>query len=62
MPFNKFAMLIVSVIAAAGLTVWIGTRAAETLDISTIGGVAVMPTLLVALLVGRYIVGRNKDP
>ncbi len=62
MPFNKFVMLIVSVIAAAGLTVWIATLAAASLDISTIGGVAVMPSLLVALVVGRYIVGRKNDP
>ncbi len=62
MPFNKFAFLIASVIAAAGLTVWLGKLVAASLDISTIGGVAVMPALLIALVVGRYIVGRNKDP
>jgi membrane protein implicated in regulation of membrane protease activity len=62
MPLDKFVLILVAVIAAAGLTVWLATLIA-TFGTLPIGWVGLIPAALVLYVVWRVIADRlaNKD-
>ena len=62
MPLDKFVLILVIVIAAAGVTVWIGTLVAASTQIP-FGWIAIVPVVLVATILWRVIAERvsNRD-
>ena len=58
MPLDKFVLLLVIVVAAAGLTVWIGAMVAATMQIGGAGWLVFIPAALVAYVVWRVIAER----
>lgn len=53
MPARKYALMLIAVILAAGLTVWIGTAVARALSFEPQAGAIAVPVLLgLALLIG----------
>ncbi|MBV7379192.1 hypothetical protein [Maritimibacter dapengensis] len=63
MPLDKFVLILVAVIAAAGLTVWIGTLVAASLQMPA-GWLVLIPAALIAYVVWRVIadrIGNSED-
>lgn len=53
MPARRYALLLIAVLLAAGLTVWIGTVVADRLSLGPQAGAIAVPALLgLALLIG----------
>jgi len=63
MPLDKFVLILVCVVAAAGLTVWLGTIVAATMQAPIIGWLVFIPALLIGYVVWRVIQDRlqNKE-
>jgi len=57
MPLDKLVLIIVCVIAAAGVTVWLGTLFVATNQLP-IAGVALIPAALVVYVVWRVVADR----
>lgn len=57
MPLDKFVLILVVVIAAAGLTVWLGTLVAAALQF-TAGWLVFIPAALAAYVAYRVIIDR----
>jgi hypothetical protein len=57
MPLEKFVLILVIVITAAGVTVWIATMVAAAVQFP-LGWFAVIPAMLVAYVVWRVIADR----
>ena len=56
MPARRYALMLIAVILAAGLTVWIGTAVAGRLSLGPQAGAIAMPLLLgLALLIGWQV-------
>jgi membrane protein implicated in regulation of membrane protease activity len=62
MPLDKFVLILVIVIAAAGLTVWVGTMVVASFQLPG-GWLVLIPAALVAYVVWRVIAERlrNRD-
>ncbi len=58
MPLEKFVLILVIVVAAAGVTVWLGTMAAAAMQIGGPAWAMFIPALLVAYVVWRVIADR----
>ena len=58
MPLDKFILILVAVIAAAGATVWIATVFLATATEPWIGMLALIPLLLSAYVAWRIIADR----
>lgn len=64
MALDKFVLIIVCVIAAAGVTVWIGTLLVASFQMPIIGIAALIPVALIAYVVWRVIadrIGNSKE-
>ncbi len=63
MPLDRFVLIVVITVAAAGATVWIGAMLVNALALSPAGWVLFMPAALVAYVVWRVIAERlsNKE-
>jgi len=57
MPLDKFVLILVAVIAAAGLTVWVGTLVAASVQMP-LGWLMFIPLALIAYVVWRVIADR----
>ncbi|GGD29216.1 hypothetical protein [Sinisalibacter lacisalsi] len=57
MPIDKFVLILVVVIAAAGITVWIATMVAAAVQFP-LGWFVVIPVMLVAYVAWRVIAER----
>lgn len=55
MPLDKFVLLLVVVIAAAGITVWLATLAMAALQLGGLGWLVFVPVALVVYVVWRVI-------
>jgi membrane protein implicated in regulation of membrane protease activity len=60
MPLDKFVLLLVIVVAAAGLTVWVAAMALAAFQVPG-AGLAFIPAALVAYVVWRVIADRLKN-
>ncbi|TYB83566.1 hypothetical protein [Maritimibacter fusiformis] len=62
MPLDKFVLILVIVIGAAGVTVWLGTMIAASMQLP-FGWLVFLPAALVAYVVWRVIAERlaNRD-
>lgn len=62
MPLDRFVLILVIVIAAAGVTVWLGTMIAASTQIPA-GWLSVIPVALIGYVVWRVISDRlnNSD-
>ncbi|HBZ44449.1 MAG TPA: hypothetical protein DEO85_10420 [Maritimibacter sp.] len=62
MPLEKFVLILVVVIAAAGLTVWVGTWIAASMQFP-LGWIAIVPIALLAYIAWRVLAERlnNSD-
>lgn len=65
MPFSRFVMVVASVVALAGLTVWLGSLATSLLQfngsLSYVAISAVLAaTVALRLLSGGFVVGNTK--
>lgn len=58
MPLDKFVLIIVIVIAAAGLTVWIGTMAVAAFSIPGPGWLIFIPAALIGYVAWRVLADR----
>lgn len=58
MPLDKFVLILVCVIAAAGLTVWLGTMALAVFQMPEIGWLIFIPAALVGYVIWRVIADR----
>jgi len=58
MPLDKLVLVLIAVIAAAGLTVWIGSMAATVLQLSPAAWLLFVPAALVGYMVWRVIAER----
>lgn len=58
MPLDKLVLILICVIAAAGLTVWIGAMAAAALQMPGFAWLFVLPAALVGYIVWRVIADR----
>lgn len=61
MPLDKFVLIMICVIVAAGLTVWIGAMAAAALQMPAFAWMFVLPAVLVGFVVWRVIAERWKN-
>jgi membrane protein implicated in regulation of membrane protease activity len=61
MPLDRFVLMIVIVIAAAGATIWLGTLLAASMQISGAGWIVMVPVTLVAYVVWRVISDRLRN-
>ena len=57
MPLDKFVLILVAVIAAAGLTIWLATLVAAAVQIP-FGWLAAVPVMLVIYVGWRVIADR----
>jgi len=60
MPLDKFVLILVVVIGAAGLTVWLATLLAAAVQFP-LGWFALVPAMLVAYVAWRVIEDRVKS-
>lgn len=62
MPLDRFVLILVIVIGAAGVTVWLGTMVAAAVELPG-GWLVFLPAALVAYVVWRVIAERlaNRD-
>lgn len=58
MPLDRLVLILVCVIAAAGLTVWVGSMVVAALQIPAVGWMVFMPAALVGYVVWRVIAER----
>jgi hypothetical protein len=58
MPLDKFVLILVIVIAAAGVTVWVGTLVAAAVQLPVVGWIAFVPAALIGYIVWRVIADR----
>lgn len=58
MPLDKFVLILVAVIAAAGVTIWIGVTMVASVEIPVIGWMLFLPAILVGYVVWRVISDR----
>ncbi|MGB5558182.1 MAG: hypothetical protein WBN04_09225 [Paracoccaceae bacterium] len=61
MPLDKLVLILVCVIAAAGVTVWIGATAAAALQLPSVGWLVFLPVALVGYVLWRVIAERLKN-
>jgi hypothetical protein len=57
MPFGKLALILLIVLGAAGLTVWVGSFAATSLDTS-VRWALVLPVVLAVYVIWRVLAAR----
>lgn len=60
MPLDKFVLILVAVIAAAGLTIWLATLVAASVAMP-LGWAMLVPALLVAYVLWRVIAERRAN-
>lgn len=60
MPLDKFVLILVAVIAAGGLTVWLGTLVAAVVAVP-MGWIIVIPIVLIAYVAWRVIAERIRN-
>ncbi len=60
MPLDKFVLLLVLVVAAAAVTVWVGTLVLAAIQVPW-AGVAFIPAALVAYVVWRVVADRLRN-
>lgn len=58
MPIDKFVLILICVVAAAAVTVWVGTLVMASFQIPVAGGLVFVPALLVGYVVWRVIADR----
>ena len=61
MPLDKFVLILVVVIIAAGVTVWLGAMAAAALQLGGATWLVFIPAALVAYVVWRVIADRMQS-
>ena len=61
MPLDKFVLLLVSVIAAAGVTVWLAGLLVAALEVPVFGWAVFIPAALVGYVVWRVIQERLRN-
>ncbi len=61
MPLDRFVLIIVVVIAAAGATVWIGVTIAAAIEAPLVGWAAIVPAALVGYVIWRVIAERLRN-
>ena len=61
MPLDKFVLILVIVVAAAGVTVWLGALVASAIQIPGVGMLVAVPVLLIAYIVWRVIADRLRS-
>ena len=62
MPLDKFVLILVCVIGAAGVTIWIGVLASAAWQMPAIFPVAMIPAGLILFIGWRVIADRLNDP
>lgn len=60
MPLDRFVLILVIVIAAAGATVWIGTLIAASVQVPA-GWLSVIPVALIGYVLWRVISDRLRN-
>lgn len=58
MPPDRFVLMLVGVIAAAGLTVWIGATVANNVQLPALGWLGFVPAALIVYVLWRVISDR----
>ena len=58
MPLHKLLLILIAVIAAAGLTVWVGRLAADALQLPGFAWMFFLPAALIGYAVWRLIASR----
>lgn len=58
MPLDRFVLILVLVVVAAGFTVWLASAVFTALQVSAAGWFALVPALLVGYVVWRVIADR----
>ena len=61
MPLDKFVLILVCVIAAAGVTIWIGALAAAAWQAPMVVPVALIPAGLIVFIGWRVIADRLRN-
>lgn len=61
MPLDKLVLILICVIAAAGVTVWLATLVMAALQIGSAGWLVFVPAALVGYVVWRVIADRLKN-
>ncbi len=61
MPLDRFVLIIIVVIAAAGATVWIGVTIAAAIEAPLVGWAAIVPAALVGYVIWRVIAERLRN-
>ena len=58
MPLDKMVLVLVCVVAAAGVTIWIGGLVAAAWQVPAVGWLAAIPAALVGYVIWRVIADR----
>ena len=58
MPLDKFVLILVAVIAAAGATVWVATTLLAAASVPALGWLTLIPVVLAAYVAWRVIADR----
>lgn len=58
MPLDRFVLILVIAMAAAGITVWVGTLVAATVAVPGFGLLLTIPAALLAFIVWRVVAQR----
>lgn len=58
MPLDKFVLIVVCVIVAAGVTVWLGSMVAAAVQFPALGWAAILPVVLIGYVAWRVISDR----
>ncbi len=61
MPLDRFVLIIMAVIAAAGATVWIGAAIAAAVEAPLVGWAAIVPAALAGYVIWRVIAERLRN-
>jgi hypothetical protein len=61
MPLDRFVLIVVIVIAAAGATVWLGVTIAAAIEAPLVGWAAIVPAALVGYVIWRVIAERLRN-
>ncbi len=64
MPLDRFVLILVLVVIAAGVTVWLGVMAAGVFQIGPMGAFIFVPVLLIGYVIWRVIaqrIGNSED-
>ncbi|MDH5798176.1 MAG: hypothetical protein OEZ19_06395 [Paracoccaceae bacterium] len=62
MPLDRFVLILVIVIAGAGVTVWVGSLVFAALQIPYVGWLVGLPVVLIAYVLWRVIAERLNNP